>query len=400
MRRTHPAYAAIMAGGIGERFWPISSPDRPKQLLPLAGNHRTLLQATADRLAGLIDPEYRFIVTSEALRPVIARHGVQVPPEQVLAEPAKRSTLGAILYATAAILRRSGADPDDVTMAVLPADHYIGDDGAFRRTAASALAAAREHDALVVVGIQPDRPETGYGYIEVDGTLEPDSSCADARRVLSFREKPDRTTARGFLKEGRFLWNAGMFFWRVGTFLDQLAQAAPHVHRMARRLISAMAHGDAAAVRRHFCELPDVSIDYALMERAPSVLVVRAQFPWDDLGSWDAYARINESDGNGNVVTSGATIRDSRRCVVYNDLEQRGIEVTLLGVEDLVVAAGPAGILVMPVQRAQEVRTVARRSGAIVPRGGAGPRPANEGEGSARTIAHDSQPRAGAGLGE
>ncbi|NLO05120.1 MAG: mannose-1-phosphate guanylyltransferase [candidate division WS1 bacterium] len=356
--------AVVMAGGIGERFWPISRPDLPKQLLPLADGRKTLLQATVDRLEGLIGPEDRYIITSESLQPLIVERTRGVYATNVLAEPAKRNTLGAIIYATASILAASDADSDGTVLAILPADHHIGDPAGFRRTARQAIEAVRSTDALVTIGIRPHRPDTGYGYIQI-GNDEDRRQYGAAADVLSFREKPDLETAESFLASGNFLWNAGMFFWSVGAFREQLAEAAPDAAEVMDEMLAAMRMRDDEAVRAQFEELPNLSVDYALMERAERVLMVEAQFPWDELGSWDAYARITEVDDDGNITNGVTRIRDSHRCVVYNDLEQHGIAIALLGVEGMVVAAGPGGILVMPVERAQEVREIAQ-AGAVV----------------------------------
>ncbi|MGD9495770.1 MAG: mannose-1-phosphate guanylyltransferase [Armatimonadota bacterium] len=354
----------IMAGGVGERFWPISTDQRPKQLLPLGPGGRTLLEDTVYRLRGLIADECLMIATTLALRAPIMDAGVSVPPEQIIAEPARRNTMGAIAWTTAWVLGRLGRAPGATTIAWIPADQHVGDVDAFREDISLAMRAAEELDSLVTVGIPPTRPETGYGYIEVGSELVRlgDGSAADGRLrgVVRFREKPDFATAAEFLRRGHFLWNGGMFFWRISTFLDELARAAPQVAELTAGMAEALAAGDDAGAERLFAELPDTSVDYALMERAQRVIVVRAGFPWDDLGAWDAWRRVEAGDEAGNVTLGRALLIDCRGCAVYSDPGE-GPQVAVVGLDGVVVAAGRDGILVAPLSRAQQVREVVAR---------------------------------------
>jgi mannose-1-phosphate guanylyltransferase len=218
--------------------------------------------------------------------------------------------------------------------------------------------AARRSEALVTIGIPPTRPETGYGYIETAG------GGARIAEVASFREKPDARTAARFVREGRFLWNSGMFFWRISTFMDQLGQASPEILGAAERFIDAYVQDRPDAARRAFADLPDISIDYALMERADSVLVVPATFDWDDLGAWDSLSRVTQPDGDGNVLVGAVVVSDCARCVIYNELTH---PIAAMGLQDMVVAAGREGILVTPIERAQSVRELSRNAREEVP---------------------------------
>jgi len=356
--------AVIMAGGAGERFWPISRPDRPKQLLPLGPGGRTLLADTVHRLSGVVADDRLLIATGRALREPIVASGVGVAAEQVIAEPARRNTMGVVAWAAAWVMGRLGLAAEDTTLAIVPADQHVGDVDSFREDVALAMAAAEELDALVTIGIPPTRPETGYGYIEV--SHEPvrlsDGSGGDGRlrAVARFREKPDFRAAAEFLRSGHFLWNSGMFFWRVSAFLSELERANAPVAEATRRIADALAGDDDAEAERLFEELPDISVDYALMERAERVMVVRAGFPWDDLGAWDAWQRVEAGDEAGNVTLGDALMIDCRGCAVYNEAGE-GRRVAVVGLDGVVVAVGEDGILVAPLSRAQQVREVVSR---------------------------------------
>lgn len=360
--RASTRIAVIMAGGMGERFWPISRPDRPKQLLPLAAGGRTLLADTVRRLYGLVSDEHMLVVTGRGLREPIIASDMPVIPEQVIAEPARRNTLGAVAWAVAWTLGRMRIPADEAVLAIIPADQHVGDLDAFDEDVKLALAAAEENDALVTIGIPPTRPETGYGYIELapQGLRLAHGPGRDGRlrRAVRFREKPDFQTAAEFVRSGRFLWNAGMFFWRVSVFQAELQRVAPPIAATVAGIAEALEAGDERAAARRFEQLPTISIDYALMERAQHVLVVRASFPWDDLGAWDAWHRVETGDEAGNVTYGDAFLADCRECAIYNELDEQ-LPVAVLGLDGVVVAVGAEGILVAPLSRAQEVREVA-----------------------------------------
>jgi len=354
----------IMAGGVGERFWPVSRPDRPKQLLPLGPSSRTLLEDTVYRLGGLIERDRKTVVTSRALRDPVAASGIPLEPEQIIAEPMKRNTMGAVAWITAHVLGRMGLSADEATLAIIPADQYVGDVETFRADLGTALAAAEQLDALVTIGITPTRPETGYGYIEVaDGQVDaPNVPGAEhkLRSVERFREKPNYETAQEFFASGRYLWNGGMFLWRVSTFMRELEHADPEIAELIGRMASALADGDDAEAERLFGDLPNLSVDYALMEHARRVLVVRAGFPWDDVGAWDAWRRVTECDSIGNATHGRPLLIDCKDCSVYNEPGQDDMFVAVIGMERVIVAVTHDGLLVAPLDRAQEVREVVR----------------------------------------
>ena len=340
------AFAIIMAGGSGTRFWPLSRRDRPKQLLPLGAHDEALLAATVRRTRALIPPSRIYIVTNERLAEPIAKMLPDIPRENVLAEPIGRNTAPCVAWAAAHVRRKQS----EGVIAVLPADHHITDEQAFVDTLSRALDAAT-HGDMVTVGIQPTRPETGYGYIEVGEELG--SGIHRARR---FVEKPNQKRAEQFLAAGSFLWNSGMFFFRADVILDAVEAHLPGLGDAVRAFDDASARGDERAeVARLYADLPSVSIDHGVMEKAERVAVLPASFGWSDLGSWTTAWELAERDGDDNALPEGAIAIDSRGCYVR---APEGKVVALVGVRDLVVVDTEDAILIVPRDRAQDVRAV------------------------------------------
>ncbi len=360
--------AVIMAGGVGERFWPLSRQTRPKQLLRLTGDGTPMLVDAVSRLRPIVPLERIFIVTGRHLVAPIRAAGSGVPPGNVIAEPLKRNTTGCLVYAAGALLSRLGCRPDELTLGIVAADHLVGDGEQFRETVTAAFAAAEAEHALVTVGVPPTRPETGYGYIEVDdATDRPGPDRLQVRTVRRFHEKPDRAGAEAYLTSSRFFWNSGMFFWRVSTFLMQLERVDPDLARIANRVIRALVAGDELGAAQVFATLPNKSIDYALMEKAPDVRMVPALFPWDDVGAWDALGRSVPTDASGNVAIGAPILIDTTGSIVVNDPGPERMAVAVVGVNDVVVVVARDAVLVVPRDRAQEVRRVVeelRRRGA------------------------------------
>lgn len=369
--------AVIMAGGAGERFWPASRRARPKQLLRLTHDKLSMLDEAIERITPLIPPEDVLIATSELLAQPIARAvsaSSGLPGRNVLAEPEKRNTAACLALAAAELTRRHG-DPSEVSMAVLTGDHLIGEPDRFRATVEAALAFAEQNDALVTIGVTPTRPETGYGYIEVDAPADERAGVSppagEIRPVARFREKPDLATAEQYTRSGKHLWNSGMFFWRVSSFLDGLARHMPELAAAVPIMQEALGNSGKSVppgpggrrasaardqLRAAFFPLSDVSIDFGLMERASNVFVIRAAFPWDDVGAWDALRRCRPVDGAGNVATGDPVIIDSRDCVIHNDSGAEQMAVAVIGLEGVIVATTPDGVLVCAKDRAQDVR--------------------------------------------
>jgi len=344
-------HAIIMAGGAGTRFWPASRAKTPKQLLPLGADPvEPLLAATVRRLSPLIPPEQVTIATGEALVEATAVVLPAVPRAQLLAEPVPRNTAPCIGWATATILRR---DPEAL-IAVLPADHYIRDEGGFRAVVARALESARTGH-LTTVGIVPTRPDTGYGYIEVGA-----ATTGGAHAVKRFVEKPSRERAEEFLREKTYVWNAGMFFFRGRDMMDAIATHLPDLARGLAAIERAAADGlEPKVLAEVFPTLPSVSIDNGVMEKASGLAVVRGDFGWNDVGSWESAWELAPKDPAGNALPEGAIAVDARGNFVC-DRTTNGEKrlVALVGVEDLVLVETDDAVLVIPRSRAQDVRAV------------------------------------------
>jgi len=357
--------AVIMAGGGGERFWPMSRRLRPKQLLRLSREEMTLLEEAVERISPIAPRERVLIATNELLRDPIKEAMPDFPPDNIVAEPMKRNTSGCLALAAAHAIAKFGGDPARITMAVLTADHMIGEDDRFLATAALAIEHAENESALVTVGIAPSRPETGYGYIEVEDLKSPaiERDGIGVYRVVRFAEKPDLQTAERFIRTGRFFWNSGMFFWRVSTFLSGLDSAMPSLSESVREIAQALDRGGRNSdeiIRQAFYRMDDISIDYGLLEKADNVFVARADFTWDDLGAWPALSRTRSADGAGNITWGGSILLDCRDCVVVNEPGDSRMAVGVIGMSDVVVVATEDGFLVCPRDRAQDVKEVVK----------------------------------------
>lgn len=344
-------FAVIMAGGSGERFWPASRRAHPKQLLKLTNPDLTMLEEAIVRIEDLIPRENVVVATSEILAPPIREALTSLPSKNVLAEPEKKNTAACLALASA-FLEAEYGDPTDLSMAVLTADHVIGDPHAFRQTVDAALRTAETDETLVTIGVRPTRPETGYGYVEVEDDL---ANATPSLPVARFREKPDLATAKTYATSGRHLWNSGMFFWNVATLNRGFEDHLPDLARARGEMIAALGSSDGSLVKI-FSDLEDISIDYGLMERAQNVAVVPANFEWDDVGAWDALARTRQADDSGNVLTGDPVIIDAKDCIVYNAAGSDEQAVAVIGVENLIVATTPDGVLVAPRDRAQDVK--------------------------------------------
>lgn len=341
-------YAVLMAGGRGTRFWPASRYSRPKQLLSILGSS-PLVRQTLERLLPQIPAERVIVVTGEDLGPAVQSLLPEIPPENFLLEPEGRNTAPCIGWAALHLAKRN----EHAVMAVLPSDHLIADPQGFRRILAAAADWARRGDHLVTLSIRPDRPETGFGYIEV-GTQCGEAGSLPVLRVLRFREKPDLATAEQFLKMGNFFWNSGIFVWKASTLLDALSQYLPEVLQGLKRMEEAQAKGDGAAARQAFLDLPSISIDYGVLERAREVYTFLGDFGWNDVGSWASVYELSPKDASGNACSPETLTLDASGCLV----DAPGRLVALVGVRDLVVVDGGDALLVCRRDDSQRVREV------------------------------------------
>ncbi len=332
-------WAAILAGGSGTRFWPLSTPERPKQLLPLAGD-RPLLVQTVERLDGLVPAERILILTGPFLVDQVAALVPQVPRGQVFGEPRAASTAPALAWAAHWIARH---DPGG-QMLSLHADWAVADDRAFRAAARNALGVAQEYDVLVTVGVKPTRNETGYGYIV------PGRPLGSARTVRHFVEKPSAARAALLRRRGA-LWNTGLFAWGVARFLGEAGAYA----RELKAGWPALTTGDVVSF---FAAVRPAPVDMAVLERTKRLAVVTGTFRWDDIGSWDALLRVRKLDARGNVVVGNVTLgEDVRRSVIWSQNEH----LAVIGLEDVVVVRANGHTLVMPTGRAERLKELVQR---------------------------------------
>jgi mannose-1-phosphate guanylyltransferase len=341
-------YALVLAGGSGERFWPLSRRARPKQLLRLVSK-RTLLEETIARLEDLV-PLKRVVVLTNVEQEAAVRAVLKdLPPENILAEPSKRDTAAAVALGTGWVASRDHS----ATMLVLPADHVINDSGAFHETVATAVAAAEETGALVTIGIKPTWACPGFGYIEQGESvrLQSQNSNAAVHRVIRFREKPNVDLAESFVRSGNFRWNSGMFVWSVPTILSEFNRHAPELADFISQL---RATADLATViQKRFEKLPRISFDYSIMERADRVFVVEAGFDWDDVGGWSAVAKYFKRDEHGNAMNCDATLADATNNIVFAD---DGTKIALLGVHNLIVVRTGDALLVCHRHQAEKIK--------------------------------------------
>ena len=308
-----------------------------------------MLEDAIHRISPIVDE----VVISTSLALALAIRPLQVVPDELIfGEPARRSTLGALCWTVANLIARGH---EGATVSVITADHMIGDEDQFRGAAIAAMDAAEEAGGgIVTMGIRPSRPETGYGYIEMEAVADPATQGWTAYRSTAFREKPDELTAAAYLISGRHLWNGGMFFFSIPEFIRELKAAAPAEHETLSRIAQAIAEGDMDKAAGIFLHLPDTSIDYALLEKAQNVRVIPVDFPWDDVGAWDSLDRTKATDEDGNVTFGPAYKIDVSSCIVFNDDPDR--TVALLGVQDVIVVNTPHAVLVCHKSQAQQVK--------------------------------------------
>ena len=332
-------WAAILAGGSGTRFWPLSTPERPKQFLPLAGD-RPLLAQTVARLRGLVPPERTLILTGPSLVDRVATTVPDVPEANIFAEPRAASTAPALAWAAHWIAKH---DPGG-QMLSLHADWAVGDDSAFRAAATHALGVAAEQDVLVTVGIKPTRNETAYGYIV------PGAPAGSARKVKRFIEKPSPARAALLRRRGA-LWNSGLFAWSAARFLGE---AGAYAEELAPGW-PALSNGDAP---RFFAAVTPVAVDVAVLERTTRLAVVTGTFAWDDIGSWDALLRVRRRDARGNVTVGNVTLGDDvKNSVIWADSE----DLAVVGIEDMVIVRANGYTLVMPTGRPDKLKALVQR---------------------------------------
>ena len=320
-------YAVILSGGSGERFWPLSTPERPKQFLSVFGG-KTLIRQSVDRLKGVVPAENIFVVTGKSLAKATYKELPEIPRKNILLEPCRRDTAAAVATACTAVEKRGGVD---AVAAILTADHIMKDEKAFRKILLLAADAAAKSEDIVTMGVEPTYPATGFGYIKVGKPF------GKVFRAEKFVEKPDEATAKKYLKSGKYVWNAGMFVWKVSTMKAALTKYAPQL---------------VGITPKDYEGLPKISFDYAVMEKAENVLVTSGDFGWDDVGTWTAADRHLKTDGRRNAIRGVVTLLDCEDSVAVAE----GASIAALGVKDLVIVTTKESVLVASKDRVQDLK--------------------------------------------
>lgn len=339
--------ALIMAGGRGERFWPKSRKNLPKQFLSLTGDGRTMIQLTVERILPLVDMQDIYIATNRSYKALVREQLPELPEENILCEPVAKNTAPCIGLGAVHIARKY----EDAVMFVLPSDHLIKYNAMYLDTLRRASEVAEAGDNLVTLGIMPDYPETGYGYIK----FQPDARKGAAFEVERFVEKPDLETAKQYLATEQYLWNSGMFIWRVSTILRSIEKYLPDTYAGLRRIGDAIGAPDEKDVlEKEFSAFKSESIDYGIMEKADHIYTLPGSFGWDDVGSWNAVERIQPANEFGNVVHGNAVTVDTKRCIIQGGKKL----IATVGLEDIIIVDTDDALLVCEKGDAGEIKKV------------------------------------------
>lgn len=343
-------HIVIMAGGIGSRFWPMSTPEYPKQFIDVMGVGKSLIQLTVERFKDICPKENFWVVTSERYVDIVKEQLPQVPEQHILAEPEARNTAPCIAYACWKIRKEFPR----ANIVVTPSDALVIDTAEFARCIAVALEKTADSQAIVTLGMMPTRPETGYGYIAALGEADAKGIC----KVEAFREKPDVETAKGYLAAGNYFWNAGIFVWNVDTITNAIRRYAPQIAGVMDELEpSLFTDKEAEELKRLFPTCEKISIDYAVMEKAEDIFVLPAEFGWSDLGSWGSLRTLLPQDEAGNAKVGGRVdMYNCRNCVVHAAEEKR---VVLEGLEGYIVAEKDGRLLVCRLSEEQRIKDFA-----------------------------------------
>ncbi|MGB0370623.1 MAG: mannose-1-phosphate guanylyltransferase [Opitutales bacterium] len=349
-------FVVIMAGGKGERFWPQSRLARPKQLLPIVGD-KAMITQTVERLPSDIPAENVFVITNVEQRDAVLEVCPQLLPERVIGEPMGRDTAAAVALATLLVKRE---DPE-ATFAMLPADAAIHDADNFGKVIGACFSAAAASPVIATIGISPTHPATGYGYIH-RGDAGQSSEDMRVYSVKRFVEKPDLETAKTYLASGEYLWNAGMFIWSVSTIEGLIQEFTPELYEQVRGIEGDLDSGidlDSSMAER-YPKLEKISVDYAILEKAPNVVCLASTFDWDDVGEWTALERHFPQDESGNTLRGDAFVENASNNIVY---ASEGHTISLLGVDDLIVVQTPDATLICKKDQTQNIKALVKRIG-------------------------------------
>ncbi len=336
-----------MAGGHGERFWPMSRKNLPKQFLSLTNDGKTLIQLSVERIAPLVAAEDIYISTNRTYLPLVREQLPEVPEENVICEPVRRNTAPSIGYGAAKIAKKYG----DAIMIVLPSDHLVKNNNMFINALSDATELAEGLDALVTIGITPDHPETGYGYVKFNSAVREKNGY----RVEHFAEKPDFETAKGYLASGEYLWNSGMFVWKTGSILKCFERIMPDVFESLMVIKDAVGtSAETDVVEKIYPTFPSISIDYGIMEKADNIHTVPGAFGWDDVGSWNAMERTFQTNDAGNIVNGNIITIDTNDCIIRGGRKL----IACVGLKDLVVVDTEDATLICAKDSTQDIKKV------------------------------------------
>lgn len=343
-------HLVIMAGGIGSRFWPMSTPEKPKQFIDVLGCGRTLIQLTADRFKGVCPPENTWVLTSAGYADIVREQLPDIPEENILKEPCMRNTAPCIAYVSWKIRKK---DPD-ANIVVSPSDHVVMDVPEFQRVITESLAFTAQSSAILTLGMKPTRPETGYGYIEGDlGVVS--SLSNEIFSVNAFREKPDLETAKKYVAQPNFYWNAGVFIWNVQTIVEAMRTHQPDIAMLFEKLIPVFyTDQEQEQVDILYQESPNISVDYAILEKAKEIWVFPAVFGWSDLGTWGSLHEKLDKDAEGNAcIGTQVKLIESSDCVVHTSEEKR---VVIQGLDGYIVAEKDDTLLICKLSEEQRIK--------------------------------------------
>ena len=344
-------YAILMAGGVGSRFWPVSTESFPKQFHDMLGTGDTLLQKTFQRLNKLIPTENIFILTNEKYNDLVLQQLPQVKQRQVVLEPAMRNTAPCILYASLKIQKEN----PDAVMIVAPSDHWIEDEDAFSQNVQQAFQFCEQNDALMTLGIKPTFPNTGYGYIECGN-----ASAENISEVIQFREKPDYETAKQFLSQGNFLWNAGIFMWSASSVIKAFKKNQPELfEHFNKGMETYNTAAEAEFIEENYAKAENISVDYAIMESSKNVYVIPATFDWNDLGTWGSlYDKLDKDNANNAVVNAKTLVEDASGNMIRTAKEK---VVVVDGLNDYIIVDKDEVLLIFPKTKEQDIKKVLQK---------------------------------------
>ena len=339
-------YAVIMAGGVGSRFWPVSTQAFPKQFHDMLGTGQTLLQKTFSRLNKIIPSENIYILTNEVYLEITLKQLPEISEKQVVLEPAMRNTAPCILLSALKIKKEN----PNALMLVAPSDHWIEDENAFAKDIQACFDAAQKEDILLTLGIEPTFPNTGFGYIESDK-----NDASEIKKVMQFREKPDYETAKQFIYEGNFLWNAGIFIWSARSIVASFERYLPKMNSLfSKGLDDLNTSEEKLFIENNYAQAENISIDYGILEKAENVFIKKAAFDWNDLGTWGALHDKLKKDGNDNSIVNAETfLKDSNNNMIFTERKKL---VVLDGIEDYIVVEKEDVLLLFPKKKEQEIK--------------------------------------------